>query len=530
MNNQMKQFSLRLDQLLGIHSGQINTVVTSSQDESALQIANLLKGMDFGSELAPRIGIHSRWVSQTALPLPDAKSHFPLWTKRNSFMQILRARPGLLIVLVLLALGLLTGVAYAIGRSLGYIPGVGLVELGKPILTLAEPVTVRQNGLSFTVKQVVADSSRTFVAYQVDGISPVKSGFPLCTEPPVLQLQDGTRLDFLSGGGGAMESQNGESMSFRTNYTFPSLPAAARSVIILSPCQMPAIELVLVPGPADFITPAVEIGATYAASAPTLVSKPSLPAPGQTETVSPEPRPSSFPDTPVTVPKGSGLHLDKVFELENSYLLIGNFANAGSLPGALALSSPAMDEYNFDKQITDSHGETIDFKARVDIRPATELADVWYWVYEIPKPVNAPLTLILNSAPIHQEDRLEFSVDVGQNPQAGQKWPINRAVKLGGYDMVIDDITAREKGYSIHFHSAGLMPESVSFDFGLPADVVVTGGTGEVFNRPRNVVYGETRTFDGALPAGNLIFSLMSHVIVQFSGPWTLTWSPPAGK
>ena len=300
--------------------------------------------------------------------------------------------------------------------------------------------------------------------------------------------------------------------------------------MILSPCQIPAIELVLVPAPADFITPAVEIGATYAASAPTLVSKPSLPAPGQTETISPEPRPSSFPATPVTVSKGPGLHLDKVIELENAYLLIGNFANAGSLPGALALSSPAMDEYNFDKQITDSHGEAIDFKARADIRPTDELADTWYWAYEIPKPVNAPLTLTLNSVPIHQEDRLEFTLDVGQNPQAGQKWPINQTVKLGGYGVVIDDISARENGYSIHFHSTGLMPEEMSFDFGLPPNVVVTGATGKVFNTHRNVIYAETRTFDGALLAGNLTFSLMSHEIVQFSGPWTLTWSPPAGK
>ena len=41
--------------------------------------------------------------------------------------------PCACILIVLVALSLLTGIAYAIGRSLGYIPGVGLVEQGAEI-------------------------------------------------------------------------------------------------------------------------------------------------------------------------------------------------------------------------------------------------------------------------------------------------------------------------------------------------------------------------------------------------------------
>jgi len=39
---------------------------------------------------------------------------------------------------------LLSGVVYALGRSLGYIPGIGIVEQSVPIRVLAEPVTVEQ--------------------------------------------------------------------------------------------------------------------------------------------------------------------------------------------------------------------------------------------------------------------------------------------------------------------------------------------------------------------------------------------------
>ena len=61
MNNRLEQFSLHLDQLLGILPKQIDASFTSHQDESALEIASLLKGMEFDSELAPRAGIRSRW-------------------------------------------------------------------------------------------------------------------------------------------------------------------------------------------------------------------------------------------------------------------------------------------------------------------------------------------------------------------------------------------------------------------------------------------------------------------------------------
>src|SRR5512133_202111 len=77
--------------------------------------------------------------------VPESLNLFPriaMKLERKTLMQTLRARPALMILLVLLALSLLTGVAYAIGRSLGYIPGVGIVEQGAVIRVLAEPVSL----------------------------------------------------------------------------------------------------------------------------------------------------------------------------------------------------------------------------------------------------------------------------------------------------------------------------------------------------------------------------------------------------
>lgn len=61
--------------------------------------------------------------------------------ERKSFMKTLHTRPLLAVVLTLLTLLALTGVAYAIGKSLGYIPGLGVVDQNTPLRVLAVPVS-----------------------------------------------------------------------------------------------------------------------------------------------------------------------------------------------------------------------------------------------------------------------------------------------------------------------------------------------------------------------------------------------------
>ena len=64
--------------------------------------------------------------------------------ERKNFMQMVRTRPALVLFLVLLALVLLSGVAYAIGKVAGYIPGVGIVDQSAPVRILAAPVAVKR--------------------------------------------------------------------------------------------------------------------------------------------------------------------------------------------------------------------------------------------------------------------------------------------------------------------------------------------------------------------------------------------------
>jgi hypothetical protein len=136
------------------------------------------------------------------------------------------------------------------------------------------------------------------------------------------------------------------------------------------------------------------------------------------------------------------------------------------------------------------------------------------------------LTLTIASVPVQQEDSNQFSLDVGQDPQLGQKWVLNRTISIGGYNFVFEDVARAENGYTIHYHSAAPIPEDVNVDLYL-TEADPTKSTLNETSHSDEVIYSETLNFDDTPPVGNLTFLLRLNKIVQLPGPWTLTWSAP---
>jgi hypothetical protein len=459
---------------------------------------------------------------------PALKHRFPLWAKRSSFMQTLRTRPALMILLVLLALGLLTGVAYAVGRSLGYIPGVGLVDQENGVRVLSAPVSVGKNEITVTVEQVVADAARTFITYRVEGISPVTNGFPICTWPPALQLPDGRRLDFLSGGGGGMESSSGIPMTFETSYTFPPIPAGEKTVTFLSPCGQPALTLQLVPAPVGFATPAAEIGATFIAFGPNFANNAMTgsPTPASATEGSPyEPYVPSFLATPTSLPNRSGLYLDKVVELATSYILIGNFTDIGNLPGIFVGSSYDL---NFQTQFTDSDGNPLHFQLRPDLLMGRQGHGVG-WAYEISKPVTGPVTLRLISVPINISERASFQFDTGDNPQIGQKWQINQPVTLLGISCIVNEVLRTKAGYTFTISNPTKYSRGILSSLRIANEDENKGRANSWLEYPTYTKATVSYEF-GIIPSGLLTVELIADRTNDLPGPWTLIWSPPSIK
>lgn len=82
--------------------------------------------------------------------------HFS-WSGTREIMKALRARPILALIVVLIALSLLTGVTYALGRLAGFIPGFGFTSNIQSVYLLSEPVEINSGDMTLRVDQAVSD-------------------------------------------------------------------------------------------------------------------------------------------------------------------------------------------------------------------------------------------------------------------------------------------------------------------------------------------------------------------------------------
>ncbi|NMC81132.1 MAG: hypothetical protein GYA59_17365, partial [Chloroflexi bacterium] len=198
---------------------------------------------------------------QTESVLPERPTHVSLWASRRSLMKTLRARPLLALLVAVLAVLVLTGVAYAIGRLAGFIPGVGFVEdvqsvLKEPVVVTREIpaptanngsqgaglsvgagglATQNRDGITITVKEAVAEADRLVVVYTVTGLpadlfsrSPEQAQPAEEPQPDQVRLPDGTVLSFHSGSG-CQGWGDGVQTEVTCRLEFPPLPAGVQT-------------------------------------------------------------------------------------------------------------------------------------------------------------------------------------------------------------------------------------------------------------------------------------------------------------
>jgi hypothetical protein len=451
--------------------------------------------------------------------------------ERKPLMMTLRTRPILALLIALFILLALSGVAYALGKSLGYIPGVGLVDQSAPIRVLAEPVTVKQQEISVTVSEVVADATRTFISYRVDGIPFVENERPACSSLPEMRLPDGSTLETTGGGEGIPVVRTGDSLNFEAEYIYTPIPTGENKVTFVLDCVLPKetgqgkweIPLELVAAPAGFATPVAELPIV---NTPAGIATPVA----ETPIVA---GPAGFA-TPVAemliVTEGSqnksGLTLERALETADSYILIGKFTDAGDLGGPLSISTASDSEYL--PRIEDANGNPVAFTVREDARPDPDWDVAYYWAYEIAKPVATPLKITVDSVNLRQHNTAQFQLDTGEHPQAGQEWKLNLPVKLGASEFVVDSVTFLGDGYTFSLSSDNL-PEGVTpyleivdsslspYQFDNEASTQAPDGD--------KVLYTITLTTGSTPPTGNLTVHWALDEFIPKEGPWSLVWT-----
>jgi hypothetical protein len=461
-------------------------------------------------------------VPETISLLPRIQAAYERAPRRKSW----RDRPALIVLIIALILSLLACATFVIGRSLGYIPGVGLVQ-NNSVLMLAKPVSMEQKGITITVEQLIADPSRTYLLYKVAGASLSASDPQRCPVMPILQLPNGSQLEFWGNGrSGSGMGMDTYSTFFTVDGIYSPLPAGARRVLFLPPCELPPIELTLIPAPLGFSIPVTEIQAISTSSGPTF---PNTPIPILL--------PSSLPQNalslaaPTPVPHGSGLYLDKVIETKEGYILIGNFTNVGDLPSH-------WDENWYENhlitdilQIFDSKGQQIlFFEERNDLLPVAGSDSVWNWAIELFKPIDGPITISMPTIYIAKEDDYSILLDVGQKPRPGQIWEFHRTFNLGGYVITLEDVTMEKDGYTVRYLSDPIKPNDSFIGLSVEIESEISVPSSEETNWHHAGDKDEFRDrfrYDGPPPVGNftILFSLTQSM--PYSGPWKLTWIPP---
>jgi hypothetical protein len=407
-------------------------------------------------------------------------------------------------------------VAAAIREALGYVPGFGVVHTSG-LRMLAEPVSVTREGITVTIKSVIADSEQTSVSYEITGLNlpPMDPGSTpdpnACAAQPSLRLPDGKEITPIGGGG--MFTEN----SFDGGDQYPSLPEDADTATLVFPClpgTMPGTA------PENWVIP---FRLVRSSSTPTVF-------------------PVQLVDTPTienAAPTGSAqanpflgqisIALAGFVEVDDGFILMGTVRTSS-------------DRYQIDPFFP---------PGAIEIRDATgadipaEMADVGSfrlpgngsapssWAYKIRgKNFQGQLTLSLKWVAVSPVDPIVFNVDVGAHPQVGQTWTLNQPLDLLGVEAIVqtaeyvertdidpetmrglsfcvqlpDEIEGLQLNYwDIHPHGEGSAQLTDGFRYG--QDVVQVG-------------FVTTAPISGSIGVtANVIF---------VDGPWTFTWNPPA--
>jgi hypothetical protein len=422
--------------------------------------------------------------------------------ERKSFMKTLRTRPLMAIVLALLTLLALTGVAYAIGKSLGYVPGLGVVDQNTLFHVLAGPVSQTRDGVTVTVEKGTADAQKTILRVSVDGVD--ANGGPYCDNPYplLLRLADGSTLEENGGYGNIGDlSQPG----YTDVITFPALPAGSDDVTLEIPCLWRVtkpedwkIPLHFVPADGSEVNPVIELSS----AAPTTQA--------------------SFETVPPTeFPYGISLALEKVVPLDDGYLLIGSLRWTDKTVNI----GPYFDN-SYNLRAVDANGQVVALEepeqsAQDLLLPVEAGSLITQWIYKVSGKQHAwPLTLTTN-AYVDLDANVPFTFDPGPNPHKGQVWQLGQELTVNGHVVRLVSAMWQGRGGSI----ASLEFETASDD---PA--VITLNIEDILYRSEQHLCGG----GGGKPAVTYCESLapeprtltITSIRLLIPGPWQVTWQP----
>ncbi|HLO32616.1 MAG TPA: hypothetical protein VK249_25945 [Anaerolineales bacterium] len=404
----------------------------------------------------------------------------------------------------------LSGVAYALGRAFGYIPGIGLVEQTASLRTLEASVSAERAGIRLTVTNVIASPTSTSIRFQVEWLNPPPTTGDFdasCQGTPSLILPDGTGLSFVQTTQKFSVGEPGSNAGYGYVMEFAPVPADQSEVTFLYPCIAPLIPgplprdwqipIHLLPAPAGMAFPVVTMPAT---EAPT-PSNATLPAVDPTHRIA--------------------LSIDSFVPMEDGYLLIGSMQwSANDYPAYGVKPVPYMGYI----KVVDSKGQDVAWEEIYEnVKPQNE-ANRSYWAIRVLSTTFAPpLTITLSAADV-QIQPVAFQVDVGSAPQAGQSWDINQDIEI------VDSLAHILKANLISYEGNLNFQLEVQVDANVIGDVYIStplnqcmGGGGGYPTEHSSTLQIYVPMCRPDLPPG---IAEMQVTGVVLWGQWQVSWQP----
>ena len=450
---------------------------------------------EFSSHLESQLRHH-----QIELMSPTQKSNSLHFATRRTFMQTIRTRPLLVILLSILALLALTGVVYALGRLTGYIPGFGFTTDAQAVYLLTEPVEVINGDITLRVDQAVSDESKFWVNLTAVGLSEEQD-----YSQAFLYLSGGEKIPVQMGSG-----VNADPDGAHLTYIFPPLPNATPDLTL-------SVENLG--------------GQTFSFQLQLRLAKPDEILPAE-------------PDQSVQLQSetqdGMRLVLDHVavdygktiFQVSLCYDQPNTWIN---VPWNVTLTDKNGAIYPLTDVTPDtmSSGVTQVYKivsSASGTTPNTITCRDTH-IYQT-RPFSGTEQLVLTLVPLSPQDTAPmfidssadgpaFTFDPGVNPEIGKKWELNQTLTYGNFTLNVISATL-EDGPSIVFD---IEPgPSVTGALFYSPDPLVSGARGGVPVTSGNV----TSAMEFSAIPPHPIEIKLTQIYYDVRGSWQVRWQPPA--
>ena len=406
---------------------------------------------------------------------------------------------------------------------LGYVPGVGFVDLDETRVLVA-PVEVTRDGVTLRVEQVLAGMDKTTVVFDSRGLptenpartqrATAETGFE-----PTLRLPDGSTLspkrwDVLRGKGTIRFPSLPEDV-YRVTLDLPTLP-------LVEPGEAPegwSVPLTLRPATGELVTelfprPYVPAGAADTHENITLRVLAVAHTPEETVLqVQVE-----WPDPEWYFPH---LGLYQLPRLEDD---LGHVYQEGPPPGVGSEAARVVEQIEVARDATPTPMPILStYEEAMSFAPVS--------------PSAARLTLWVDEVEFVVPTEAEFSVDLGEDPQVGDYWPLDAHLTIAGFTVhvtgarLVEEQVPNRDGTVLERHlqlETDPLPgqenrelDSICLDGS--SDGFSGGGCGGRFaDRPPHLDIGEGQP----IPTGHVRVQVR-EAYVLFRGPWQLSWTVP---